>query len=37
VILGLYASTLWLKPVTIPFDPPEDLWVQLSLRLSGER
>jgi predicted dehydrogenase len=30
VVLGLYASTIWRKPVAIPFDPPDDLWEQLA-------
>lgn len=30
VVLGLYASALWRRPVDIPFDPPDDLFAQLS-------
>lgn len=29
VVLGLYASALWREPITIPFDPPIDLFEQL--------
>jgi hypothetical protein len=34
VVLGLYASTLWRKPVDIPFDPPDDLFEELGRALS---
>lgn len=34
VVLGLYASTIWRKPVELPFDPPDDLWEQLTRVLS---
>jgi len=30
VILGLYASTVYRKPIDIPFDPPDDLWENLN-------
>jgi len=29
IILGLYASALWRKPVDIPFEPPENLFEEL--------
>jgi hypothetical protein len=35
VVLGLYASTIWRKPMDIPFDPPDDLWTQLAKALGG--
>ncbi|MCL4562751.1 MAG: Gfo/Idh/MocA family oxidoreductase [Chloroflexi bacterium] len=35
VVQGLYASAVWRKPVEIPFDPPEDLFVQLSKALTN--
>jgi len=25
-VLGLYASTVWRKPIDLPFDPPDNLW-----------
>ena len=34
VVLGLYASALWRKPVEIPFDPPDDLFDQLAEALA---
>ncbi len=34
VVLGLYASTLWRRPVDIPFEPPTDLFEQLERVLS---
>lgn len=34
VILGLYASALWRKPVDVPFDPPGDLFEKLGQALS---
>ena len=33
VVLALYASALWRKPVEIPFDPPDDLFPQLAQAL----
>ncbi len=33
VVLGLYASFVWGCPVSIPFDPPVDLYEQLSTTL----
>jgi predicted dehydrogenase len=30
VVLALYASALWRKPVEIPFDPPKDLFPRLA-------
>ncbi len=33
-VLGLYASTVWRRPVALPFDPPDDLWEQLVAALS---
>jgi predicted dehydrogenase len=33
-VLGLYASTVWRRPVDLPFAPPEDLWVRLGQTLS---
>lgn len=33
VVLGLYASMVWQRPVELPFDPPDDLWAQLSSAL----
>ena len=35
VILGLYASTVYRKPIDIPFDPPDDLWERLKEALAG--
>ena len=35
-VLGLYASTVWRRPVELPFDPPDDLWERLKQTLSGE-
>ncbi len=35
VILGLYASTVYRKPIDIPFDPPDDLWERLKAALAG--
>ena len=35
VILGLYASTVFRKPIDIPFDPPDDLWERLKAALAG--
>ncbi|MFN8491336.1 MAG: Gfo/Idh/MocA family oxidoreductase [Caldilineaceae bacterium] len=34
-VLGLYASTLWRKPVDLPFDPPDDLWAELTQILAS--
>ena len=34
VVLGLYASALWRKPVDIPFAPPDDLFDSLNAALS---
>jgi len=36
VVLALYASTLWRKPVDLPFDPPEDLMQQLQAALTQD-
>ena len=33
VVLALYASALWRRPVDVPFDPPEDLFDQLGQAL----
>lgn len=33
VVLALYASALWRKPVELPFDPPDDLFPQLAQAL----
>ena len=33
VVLGLYASALWRRPVDIPFDVPDDLFAQLARAL----
>ena len=33
VVLALYASALWRKPVALPFDPPDDLFPQLAQAL----
>jgi predicted dehydrogenase len=33
VVLALYASALWRKPVELPFDPPDDLFSQLAQAL----
>ena len=33
VVLGLYASALWRKPMEIPFDPPLDLFAKLKVAL----
>jgi predicted dehydrogenase len=35
VVLGLYASTAYRRPIDIPFDPPDDLWDRLSESLAG--
>jgi predicted dehydrogenase len=35
VVLALYASALWRRPVELPFDPPEDLFRQLGEALRG--
>jgi predicted dehydrogenase len=34
-ILGLYASATWRRPVAVPFDPPDDLFDQLTAALQG--
>jgi hypothetical protein len=33
-VLGLYASTVWRRPVDLPFTPPGDLWERLGQALS---
>ena len=33
-VLGLYASTIWRRPVALPFDPPDSLWEQLGAALA---
>ena len=33
VVLGLYASAVWRRPVDIPFDPPDDLFARLASSL----
>ena len=33
VVLALYASALWRKPVELPFDPPADLFAKLKAAL----
>ena len=35
-VLGLYASTVWRRPVDLPFEPPEDLWERLGRALVPE-
>jgi hypothetical protein len=35
-VLGLYASTIWRRPVPLPFDPPNDLWEQLAVALETD-
>jgi len=35
VVLGLYASSLLRRPIDIPFDPPEDLFLRLAEALRG--
>jgi len=37
VVLGLYASALWRKPVNIPFDPPDDLFAELCASLRNRK
>jgi predicted dehydrogenase len=37
VVLGLYASTIFCKPIGIPFDPADDLWERLDQVLGGRR
>jgi len=37
VVLGLYASTVYNKPIDLPFDPPDDLWNMLEKELSRPR
>jgi predicted dehydrogenase len=34
VVLGLYASTVFRKPIELPYDPPEDLWERLGQALA---
>lgn len=33
-VLGLYASSLWQRPVNLPFDPPNELWNHLVSHLT---
>jgi hypothetical protein len=33
-VLALYASALWRRPVELPFEPPEDLFLKLAEALS---
>jgi predicted dehydrogenase len=33
-VLGLYAGTVWRRPVALPFEPPESLWEQLAAALA---
>jgi hypothetical protein len=35
-ILGIYASGLWRRPIDLPFDPPEDLFQQLTAHLTQD-
>ncbi len=35
-ILGVYASGVWSRPVDLPFDPPEDLFAQLTAHLTRD-
>ena len=32
-ILGLYASTVYRKPIDLPFEPEDDLWDKLKTTL----
>ena len=37
VVLGLYASAIYRQPIDIPFEPPDDLLLQLQTVLEEQK